>query len=61
MPLKIVFKTLLDKYLVFNQNALSMEEIKYKSNENKINNSGLSNIGNNDEDELEEDRNEISK
>ena len=61
MPLKIVFKTFLDKYLVFNQNALSMEEIKYKNNESKINNSGLSNIGNNYEDELEEDRNEISK
>ena len=61
MPLKIVFKTLLDKYFVSNQNSLSMEEIKYKSNETKINNSGLSNMGNNYEDELDDDRNEISK
>ena len=61
MPLKIVFKMLLDKYMVFTQHALSMEEIKYKNNEPKINNSGLSNIENNYEDELVDDKNEISK
>ena len=62
MPFKIIFKSLFDKYLVINPRLLSVEDIKYKGINNKINNSGLSNefINNYEDDELD-DKNEISK
>ena len=62
MPFKIIFKTLLDKYLVINPRLLSVENFKYKDINKKINNSGLSNefINNYEDDDLDE-KNEISK
>ena len=62
MPFKIIFRTLLDKYLVINPRLLSVEDIKYKNFNKKINNSGLSHefINNYEDDDLD-DKNEISK
>ena len=59
MPIKMIFKIILDKIIVFNSNSLSKDN-KFKNDEIKINNSGLSNIENNDEDDdLDDDKNEI--
>ena len=52
MPFKIIFKSLLDKYLIISSNILSLEAINEKVNKNKFNNSGLSKeLDNNFEDD----------
>ena len=57
MPIKMIFKIILDKIIVFNSNSLSKDN-KFKNDEIKINNSGLYNIENNDEDDdLDDDKN----
>ena len=60
MPFKIIFKTLLDKYIVLNPRSLSIEEIKCKGLDKRINNSGLSNqfMNSYEDDELDGDKND---
>ena len=38
MPFKIIFKTLLDKYIIINKSELILKEIQYKNSTNMINN-----------------------
>ena len=63
MPFKIIFRTLLDKYIVLNPLSLSSEDIKYKGIGKKINNSGLSNefMNTYEDEDLDYDKNDSSK
>ena len=54
LPFKIIFKSLLDKYIIINKSSLHLDEIQYNKN-NIINNVGI-NSYNNDEDDDSDSR-----
>ena len=49
LPSKIVFKSLLDRFIIINKSLLHLEEIRYKSS-NKVKNMAINNYKNEDDD-----------